>query len=177
MNQIDHLDAAVVVHLSFEDAAPCRSHVFNRREVLHVVVNFLQLARLEIGKDLLHAAFGFAQKHRVGVLGAFLSVQHDGDAPADDGNPPGAKRIRDFPAALHLRGQHHRDADKIGIRAEVHRLDIFIDKRHLRVGRQSGCHHHRPVRRKNEPRLAVQLFPFRIDQQKFHAFPFIIHIG
>ena len=76
--------------------------------------------------------------------------------------------IGNFPAPFHLAGQHHGDPDQIGRIIEINGLQIFIDEFYFHLSGQGGGEDNRAVGGKMELGLPLKLFPFRINQFKFH---------
>ncbi len=168
MDQVHHLDAAVVVEIALQDRAARRAHDLDRGPVVEKVVDRLERPVAEIRYHGLHAAFGLAQEDGVRVRHGLLGVQHGGDPAEDDLDAPAAEGVGDPPGALDLNGQHHRDADEVRGLVEVERLDVFVDEDDLDLRRQGGGEHDRPVGRQVELGLPVELGPLGVDQQEFH---------
>jgi hypothetical protein len=87
VEEIHHAHAFVVVEFALEDRPPGRADYLDRRRAVEKVVGRAQLARAQVGEDLLHAALGLAEEHGIGVGLGFFRVQHGGDAAEDDGTP------------------------------------------------------------------------------------------
>ena len=169
MEKIHHADALVVVQLTPQDRPACRANLLSGRRGIEKVVNRLEPPGAQIGKDLLHAAFGFAEKNRIGVGLGFFGVQHGGDATKDDRYAPAPVFIGDRPAALDLTGEHHGNADKITRIVECEWFDVFVNELHIHVCGQSGGEYHRTMRGQVKLGLPGQLGPLGIDKAKPHA--------
>ena len=132
----------------------------------------MQASVFKIIEDGLHPAFRFAEEDGIGVPHRFVGMEHGRDTAKDDLNPPFPVPVGNLPAPLDLTGQHHGDADQIGRCVEVDPLDIFIRKINIHIIGQCCGKDDRSMRRQVKLRLPVQLLPFRVDQFKFHFFPY-----
>ncbi len=129
-----------------------RYRVFERRQVVDVIVERLEGARSGIAHDLLHAAFRFAGKQRDAHVESLLQVghharehrQHAGDVKTadDDGDTGVAQRLGDMQRARILVRLHTDQADETEIIIGAHVGDDpadadarvgFVDRRDLDI--------------------------------------------
>ena len=84
----------------------------------------------EIVEELVDHEFGLADHHGVAMLERFLRHEARMDAAHDHRHTPRAERIRDLVAAIDVT-RHRGDADEVGLKVEIDRLDILVGQNHL----------------------------------------------
>ena len=147
IEEVDHLNALVVVKIALVKVATAGAHRSNIRHVANVVVDLLQASILPVLDDLLRTTFRLAQKHAVDMVHHLLGMQHSRDASSQDGFTAFVVFICNGPAALHLRGKHHGEGHKIAFLVKINRLHILVGERNVDIFGQSGSKSHRTMRR------------------------------
>src|SRR5579862_2035132 len=114
-----------------------RHRVFERRQIVDVIIERLERTVGGVAHHLVHAAFGFSGKQRDADFERGLQVgaygiehrQHAGDVEAadDDGNAGGAQRFGDVERARILVGLYAHQADEAEIIVGAHVGDDALD--------------------------------------------------
>ena len=99
----------------------------------------------------------------------FVLVQRHGQAAQDDGAAAGAQFVGEREAARELAGEHHGDADDVGVALEVYGPDVLVGHGDVDAVREAGRGLDGTERREIEPGLMRELRPGRVDEMDVHA--------
>src|SRR6185369_7234639 len=169
MDQIDHLQTAIIVALSIQDLPSGRPHQLDVREIPLIIVDFFQLALFQILQHAGKTAFSLSEEHGIGMFHGFIRMEHGGDPAENDRYPPGPEFCSYLPSPLDLAGEHAGYRHQVGLVIEIDLVDMFVCKHQFDIFRDSRCKADRSVGGKIEICLALELGPFRVYKFHFHA--------
>ena len=100
--------------------------------------------------------FDLADHHSVAMLEGFLRHEARMDPAHDHRHTPRAVGVRDLIAPIDVT-RHRRDADKIGLKVEIDRLDVLVGQNHLvAISRHRRSHGQQPGQRGIEGTIEIQ---------------------